>query len=77
MNVNTPYIIPGQNNGLTALNEASLESRVMRLEERIREMEKTLTILSLYPGEVLTPRAISESQRRAQIDRLVEIQMGL
>lgn len=41
-------IIQGQNNVRTAQSEQFYEERLMRLEERIKEMEKTLTILGLY-----------------------------
>ena len=70
--MNTLYTTPAQSNGLTALNEASLEFRVMKLEERIREMEKTLTTLPLLVREVAMLRQISESCQRELIDHLVE-----
>lgn len=73
----TLYTTPGQNNGLTALNEASLESRVMRLEERIREMEKTLTMLNHLAKAVAPLGQIRASSKKGLTDPFQEIRMGL
>jgi len=53
-------IIQDQNNVRTVQSEQFYEERLMRLEERIKEMEKTLTILNPFPKGDLALKPIHE-----------------
>lgn len=58
--VNTICITPNQNSARTVQREQFYEERLMRLEERIKEMEKTLTTSNPFPKGDLALKPIHE-----------------
>ena len=67
--------IPDQNNGPPEVQEVSLECRVTLLEEQVREMARTLTILNQSQKEVKQLLQTFEWYRRRKTEAFQEKQM--